>query len=215
MQTIALFHVFVAREDVRQVLQFDCMKLFLGIDTHCEAGYNFGELGLSDPTTIANNVCTWKGIVCGNGLISSIHWSLHYRHHFYNFNWLPSTLQEILLQKQPVQPCPINTRLLPRNSNSISIVSCNLIGPLNMRGLPYLLESLCLRHNMLVGIIDLTHLPESIQCIDLSFNLFTEILVRSSSLPKTLFEVRGGKAKPNWLEGPIDRRVRTDMLGPI
>mmetsp|Transcript_20818 Transcript_20818/g.32488 ORF Transcript_20818/g.32488 Transcript_20818/m.32488 type:complete len:216 (-) Transcript_20818:24-671(-) len=195
-------------------MQFHCMQRFLGADPSMEVSEWLQGLGLQKAQTNAFDVCSWKGIACEGKRMSSIIWRDDVQHSYYDLKWLPN-LCETWVQNQSVEPCPINTRMLPGRMISFSFVNCNLIGPLELSGLPHRTTTFIVRRNMLVGIIDLTRLPEKISSIDLSYNFFSEVRVVSSKLPKSLVEVLVGKAKPNWLDGCTDKRIRTSLYGPM
>ena len=198
-----------------QSLQFQarCVHKLLQIRDD-EVRYALTSRMLLRSTTILEDVCTWAGIRCAGGFVHEIAWGTYFcMHKSYNLNWFPPTTRKVHIDDKSLVFTELHPEFLPRAIETFAMNRCCLIGWLDLRHLPKRMASLFLRGNCFAGHVDLTALPKSIRCIDLVNNSFGDAIVIKAALPHDLLEVRLGYVKVRWLDGEVDRRIRTEGNG--
>jgi hypothetical protein len=155
----------------------------------------------------SNDITEWERVEFNDiGEVLKIDWGGFHEHRLQgtiNFQWIPSTVCELLLDHNyEGLTGSIDLTSLPLSMNKLDLWINNFTGTINLSHLPENMEELNASYNKLSGSLDLENLPTLFKELDVHGNNFTGT-VNTSNLPIGLELLW---LSENQLSGGIDLR---------
>ena len=131
------------------------------------------------------NGLNWVGVGSVEGVIGAVEYDRVTSGNFH-IEYLPQTVKRIHITRCRQKFIDFDTRLLPRDTESIILTSNHFEGKFNLRELPMGLRELNMRLNFLRGPLSFTNLPTRMRILNLAHNRLRQDTIYYANLPNTL-----------------------------
>ena len=113
--------------------------------------------------------CKWKGVVCVEGIVSTMDWGDRKMEGELNWDYIPSSLTYLRLAFNELSgDIPFNG--IPRQMTVLNVTANRFSGPLLLKDLPDTMKNLFLSYNRFSGIVDPSEFPKSLWLLYVSDN---------------------------------------------